>query len=90
MINPPAPPAIPKPKISDIGLPVQMFSPEPQEPESNFASPLLPTPGPSDHSSLTSLSIHRSGKQTPLTSALDRVIARGSPASGYNLKVSHL
>ena len=41
MIDPPAPPEPRKPHITDLGLPVQLFSPEPAGPESALASPLL-------------------------------------------------
>ena len=44
MINPPRPPVSPRPHITDIGLPPQVFSPETKkEPPSNYASPLLPS-----------------------------------------------
>ena len=41
MIDPPAPPEVPKPSITELGLPPQIFSPEPAGPESALASPLL-------------------------------------------------
>ena len=53
MMNPPAPPEEPKPHISELGLPPQIFSPGPEQPESKFASPLLSN---ARFSSLTSLS----------------------------------
>ena len=44
MINPPLPPTIPKPHITDIGMQPQMFSPPAtKETPTNMASPLLPS-----------------------------------------------
>ena len=44
MINPPLPPSIPKPHITDIGMQPQMFSPPAtKETPTNMASPLLPS-----------------------------------------------
>ena len=44
MVNPPLPPHIIKPHISQLGLAHQTFSPPPtQEPPSQYASPLLAT-----------------------------------------------
>jgi len=63
MVNPPQPPEVPKPHISDIGMAPQIFSPPSPSScpaPSDFASPLLPTPKPSLPSScrgsITSLS----------------------------------
>jgi len=63
MVNPPQPPEVPKPHISDIGMAPQLFSPPSPSScpaQSDFASPLLPTPKPSLPSScrgsITSLS----------------------------------
>ena len=93
MINPPSPPEVPKPHISDIGMSPQMFSPENKEPESNFASPILPTPRPSQYSSsmgsMTSLSTHYS-KKTAVNSSLMRLSSRGSSLAGSNLHISQL
>ena len=43
MIDPPPPPTVPKPSVTDLGLPPQMFSPDAPGPESTIASPLLPS-----------------------------------------------
>ena len=44
MINPPLPPTIPKPHITDIGMAPQVFSPPAtKETPTNMASPLLPS-----------------------------------------------
>ena len=41
MIDPPAPPEVKRPSISELGMAPQIFSPEPAGPESALASPLL-------------------------------------------------
>ena len=93
MINPPTPPEVPKPHVSDLGMSPQMFSPEKQEPESNYASPILSTPRPSQYSSkmgsMTSLSTHCS-KKTAVNSSLVKLSSRGSSLAGSNLHISHL
>ena len=95
MINPPTPPELPKPHISDLGMSPQIFSPEAQEPESNFASPILPTPRPSQHGSsfgsMTSLSTHYSRKNvTGVNSSLLKLNSRASSVAGSNLQISHV
>merc|ERR1711915_899184 len=66
MIRPRAPPARPKPHITDIGMKPQTFSPPtPQEAPSNYASPLLPDR--SSRSSFCSTSTHTSRKFTSKT-----------------------
>jgi len=72
MVNPPEPPAVPKPHISDLGLSPQVFSPEvTREAPSNFASPILPSRGTSFHSSMTSITT--SSKKTPITTTIVKV-----------------
>lgn len=58
MIDPPPPPEIPKPSITELGLPPQLFSPDAPGPESAMASPLLPSSRVSSYlGSTTSLSV---------------------------------
>ena len=94
MMNPPALPEIPKPHISDIGLPPQLFSPEAEETESRYASPLLSNPRPSQLSSrkgsMTSLSTNYSRRQTPITSSRDLLISRDNSLEDPSLKISHV
>ena len=94
MINPPAPPEIPKPHISDIGLPPQLFSPGDEEPESKYASPLLSNPRPSQYSSskgsMTSLSTNYSRKQTSINNSRDMLISRESSMEESHLQISHV
>ena len=69
MVNPPEPPTIPKPHISELGLSPQMFSPEvSKEAPSNYASPILPTRRTSFQSSMTSIST--SSKKNTNTSSV--------------------
>jgi len=76
MINPPAPPEQPKPHISDLGMPEQVFSPDAQD-ESNFASPLLSRPG-----SLYS-------RSTPHSSMV-KLSSRCTSIAGSTVNISHL
>ena len=72
MVNPPEPPAVPKPHISDLGLSPQVFSPEvTKEAPSNYASPILPSRRTSFHSSMTSITT--SSKKTPITTTIVKV-----------------
>ena len=86
MIDPPAPPEIPKPSITDLGLPPQIFSPDAPGPESAMASPLLPSSRVSSFlGSSTSLSnMKRQSKQCSGGSS-------GHPSvAGSTLNVTHL
>jgi hypothetical protein len=72
MINPPEPPSVPKPHISELGLSPQVFSPEvTKEAPSNFASPILPTRRTSFHSSMISISTN--SKRAPMKTIVVKV-----------------
>ena len=61
MIDPPQPPEVPKPHITDLGLQPQVFSPDDPGPESILASPLLASSRVSSFfGSTTSISTHQS------------------------------
>ena len=92
MVNPPAPPEVSKPHISDIGLPPQVFSPGAQDQESNYASPILARSSQysSSMGSMGSLSYPHSRKQMLGTSSLAKLISGDSSLAGSELQISNV
>ena len=88
MIDPPQPPEVPKPHITDLGLQPQVFSPDDPGPESIVASPLMASSRVSSFfGSTTSISTHQSQARRAGGVVVGGV-SKGSSVAGSQLNVS--